>query len=56
MKTIYFVYELPIYDFPFSQLYCILEMNPKGGAEGNGANIDLDSHGKGKCVVLKIFT
>jgi hypothetical protein len=56
MKIIYFVYELLIYDFPFSQLYYILEMNPKGGAEENGANIDLDSQGKGKCVVLKTST
>ncbi|KAK4432220.1 26S proteasome regulatory subunitA [Sesamum alatum] len=29
----------------------ILEMNPEEEAEGDGANIDLDSQRKGKCVV-----
>ncbi|KAF3455244.1 hypothetical protein FNV43_RR05692 [Rhamnella rubrinervis] len=34
----------------------ILEMNPEDEAEEDGANIDLDSQSKGKCVVLKTFT
>ena len=37
----------------FSQ---ILEMNPEEEAEEDGANIDLDSQRKGKCVVLKTST
>ena len=39
--------------------YCffqILEMNPEDEAEEDGANIDLDSQRKGKCVVLKTST
>ncbi|KVI01601.1 AAA+ ATPase domain-containing protein [Cynara cardunculus var. scolymus] len=34
----------------------ILEMNPEVEAEEDGANIDLDSQRKGKCVVLKTST
>lgn len=34
----------------------ILEMNPEDVAEEDGANIDLDSQRKGKCVVLKTST
>nr|GMD45403.1 26S protease regulatory subunit 6A homolog [Ipomoea batatas] len=34
----------------------ILEMNPEEDAEEDGANIDLDSQRKGKCVVLKTST
>ncbi|KAI6696394.1 hypothetical protein NL676_016513 [Syzygium grande] len=34
----------------------ILEMNPEDEAEEDGANIDLDSQRKGKCVVLKALT
>ncbi|KAL2325540.1 hypothetical protein Fmac_024598 [Flemingia macrophylla] len=34
----------------------ILEMNPEHEAEEDGANIDLDSQRKGKCVVLKTST
>ncbi|KAL2468606.1 26S protease regulatory subunit 6A-like protein A [Forsythia ovata] len=34
----------------------ILEMNPEDEAEEDGANIDLDSQRKGKCVVLKTST
>ncbi|KAF3455290.1 hypothetical protein FNV43_RR05738 [Rhamnella rubrinervis] len=34
----------------------ILEMNPEDEAEEDGANIDLDSERKGKCVVLKTST
>ncbi|KAG6408653.1 hypothetical protein SASPL_131671 [Salvia splendens] len=34
----------------------ILEMNPEEEAEEDGANIDLDSQRKGKCVVLKTST
>ncbi|KAI8020660.1 hypothetical protein LOK49_LG03G00446 [Camellia lanceoleosa] len=34
----------------------ILEMNPENDAEEDGANIDLDSQRKGKCVVLKTST
>ncbi|CAN6164923.1 unnamed protein product [Urochloa humidicola] len=34
----------------------ILEMNPDDEAEEDGANIDLDSQRKGKCVVLKTST
>ncbi|CAN1355919.1 26S proteasome regulatory subunit 6A homolog A [Linum perenne] len=34
----------------------ILEMNPEDDAEEDGANIDLDSQRKGKCVVLKTST
>jgi 26S proteasome regulatory subunit T5 len=39
-----------------SQLFQILEMNPEDEAEEDGANIDLDSQRKGKCVVLKTST
>ena len=42
--------------FCFSQLFKILEMNPEDEAEEDGANIDLDSQRKGKCVVLKTST
>ncbi|VAH67643.1 unnamed protein product [Triticum turgidum subsp. durum] len=38
------------------QLFQILEMNPEDEAEEDGANIDLDSQRKGKCVVLKTST
>ena len=31
-------------------------MNPEDEAEEDGANIDLDSQRKGKCVVLKTST
>ena len=31
-------------------------MNPEDDAEEDGANIDLDSQRKGKCVVLKTST
>lgn len=31
-------------------------MNPEEEAEEDGANIDLDSQWKGKCVVLKTST
>lgn len=31
-------------------------MNPEEDAEEDGANIDLDSQRKGKCVVLKTST
>lgn len=31
-------------------------MNPEEEAEEDGANIDLDSQRKGKCVVLKTST
>ncbi|KAG0473976.1 hypothetical protein HPP92_015833 [Vanilla planifolia] len=34
----------------------ILEMNPEDDAEEDGANVDLDSQRKGKCVVLKTST
>ncbi|KAH1079211.1 hypothetical protein GYH30_053991 [Glycine max] len=34
----------------------ILDMNPEDEAEEDGANIDLDSQRKGKCVVLKTST
>ncbi|KAL6139208.1 hypothetical protein ACLB2K_064485 [Fragaria x ananassa] len=34
----------------------ILEMNPEDEGEEDGANIDLDSQRKGKCVVLKTST
>ncbi|KAE8679287.1 hypothetical protein F3Y22_tig00111402pilonHSYRG01141 [Hibiscus syriacus] len=34
----------------------ISEMNPEDEAEEDGANIDLDSQRKGKCVVLKTST
>ncbi|GFP95066.1 26s protease regulatory subunit 6a homolog [Phtheirospermum japonicum] len=34
----------------------ILKMNPEEEAEEDGANIDLDSQRKGKCVVLKTST
>ncbi|KAL6132728.1 hypothetical protein ACLB2K_064967 [Fragaria x ananassa] len=34
----------------------ILEMNPEDEVEEDGANIDLDSQRKGKCVVLKTST
>ncbi|KAF2578905.1 hypothetical protein F2Q68_00002651 [Brassica cretica] len=34
----------------------ILEMNPEDDADEDGANIDLDSQRKGKCVVLKTST
>ncbi|TKY61526.1 26S protease regulatory subunit 6A-like [Spatholobus suberectus] len=34
----------------------ILEMNPEDEAEEDGANINLDSQRKGKCVVLKTST
>ncbi|GAB2277448.1 26S proteasome regulatory subunit 6A A [Dionaea muscipula] len=34
----------------------ILEMNPEDEAEEDGANVDLKSHRKGKCVVLKTST
>ncbi|CAA7394894.1 unnamed protein product [Spirodela intermedia] len=34
----------------------ILEMNPEEEAEEDGANVDLDSQRKGKCVVLKTST
>ncbi|CAM8924328.1 unnamed protein product [Rhodiola kirilowii] len=34
----------------------ILEMNPEEDAEEDGANVDLDSQRKGKCVVLKTST
>ncbi|XP_043691383.1 26S proteasome regulatory subunit 6A homolog [Telopea speciosissima] len=34
----------------------ILEMNPEDEAEEDGANVDLDSQRKGKCVVLKTST
>ncbi|CAE5956941.1 unnamed protein product [Arabidopsis arenosa] len=34
----------------------ILEMSPEDDAEEDGANIDLDSQRKGKCVVLKTST
>ncbi|WVZ78320.1 hypothetical protein U9M48_026056 [Paspalum notatum var. saurae] len=34
----------------------LLEMNPEDEAEEDGANIDLDSQRKGKCVVLKTST
>ncbi|XBI07707.1 hypothetical protein VPH35_135567 [Triticum aestivum] len=34
----------------------VLEMNPEDEAEEDGANIDLDSQRKGKCVVLKTST
>ncbi|KAL6495049.1 TATA-binding protein [Orobanche gracilis] len=37
-------------------LLSILEMNPEEEAEEDGANIDLDSQRKGKCVVLKTST
>jgi 26S proteasome regulatory subunit T5 len=37
-------------------LFQILEMNPEDEAEEDGANIDLDSQRKGKCVVLKTST
>ncbi|KAF8730079.1 hypothetical protein HU200_017045 [Digitaria exilis] len=37
-------------------LRSILEMNPEDEAEEDGANIDLDSQRKGKCVVLKTST
>jgi 26S proteasome regulatory subunit T5 len=40
----------------FSRLFQILEMNPEDEAEEDGANIDLDSQRKGKCVVLKTST
>lgn len=39
-----------------SCLFQILEMNPEEDAEEDGANIDLDSQRKGKCVVLKTST
>ena len=39
-----------------SWLFQILEMNPEDEAEEDGANIDLDSQRKGKCVVLKTST
>jgi len=41
-----------------SHLLClkILEMNPEEEAEEDGANVDLDSQRKGKCVVLKTST
>ena len=42
--------------YVFSQLFQILEMNPEDEAEEDGANIDLDSQRKGKCVVLKTST
>jgi hypothetical protein len=41
------------YNFVYFQ---ILEMNPEDEAEEDGANIDLDSQRKGKCVVLKTST
>lgn len=31
-------------------------MNPEDEAEEDGANVDLDSQRKGKCVVLKTST
>ncbi|MQL90184.1 hypothetical protein Taro_022776, partial [Colocasia esculenta] len=34
----------------------ILEMNPEEEAEEDGANVDLDSQRKGKCIVLKTST
>lgn len=37
-------------------IFQILEMNPEDDAEEDGANIDLDSQRKGKCVVLKTST
>lgn len=40
----------------FFMLFQILEMNPEEEAEEDGANIDLDSQRKGKCVVLKTST
>lgn len=38
------------------RFFQILEMNPEDEAEEDGANIDLDSQRKGKCVVLKTST
>lgn len=34
----------------------ILDVNPEDEAEEDGANVDLDSQRKGKCVVLKTST
>ncbi|XP_039789335.1 uncharacterized protein LOC120655540 isoform X3 [Panicum virgatum] len=38
---------------PLHRALVILEMNSEDEAEEDGANIDLDSQRKGKCVVLK---
>ncbi|XP_024032492.1 26S proteasome regulatory subunit 6A homolog, partial [Morus notabilis] len=43
-------------NFTISLYLQILEMNPEDEAEEDGANIDLDSQRKGKCVVLKTST
>lgn len=34
----------------------ILDVSPEDEAEEDGANVDLDSQRKGKCVVLKTST
>ncbi|KAJ6434489.1 hypothetical protein OIU84_018077 [Salix udensis] len=43
---------------PYFGIYAFIdfEMNPEDEAEEDGANIDLDSQRKGKCVVLKTST
>jgi hypothetical protein len=53
----YYSYLLVVLDYNCN-LVCfqILEMNPEDEAEEDGANIDLDSQRKGKCVVLKTST
>lgn len=41
---------------PYFGTVQILDVNPEDEAEEDGANVDLDSQRKGKCVVLKTST
>lgn len=50
------MYMMCLFILTSSWAFQILEMNPEDEAEEDGANIDLDSQRKGKCVVLKTST
>lgn len=45
-----------VYNFTIETILQILDVNPEDEAEEDGANVDLDSQRKGKCVVLKTST
>ena len=45
-----------VFNFTIETNLQILDVNPEDEAEEDGANVDLDSQRKGKCVVLKTST
>jgi hypothetical protein len=45
-----------VFNFTIVTNLQILDVNPEDEAEEDGANVDLDSQRKGKCVVLKTST